>query len=1475
MKINRTIVLLTLLQCFIGSTFAQGNLRDARPEDIDVKAPGTEPAESGKGNAAGLFGVAGVSQRVQSYKAEGDGVWVRTTGGMLRLQPLGDGIVRVSYGTRQAIDGLQSFAVDSAYAAKAHDSFKIRKGKRSIDFSTASYTIRLDRALGSLSLLDAEGNVLVGEAEGKARLNAVGDSVCPYAKFRLKTADEGLYGLGQFRDGRLSLRNCQRELIQFNTQAAVPVVYSTAGWGLFWNNTSRTLFSDDAGGMTFVSDYGKAVDYYLFVGKDIDGLIARYRTLTGHVPMLPKWALGFHQSRNRYHNRGELMQIADRMKKEGIPMSSLFIDYHYWGRYGTGSMRFDESLWPNLSSMIDSLHNVYDTRVVITQWPCFKPGTPNYERMSKQGFILEGARAIDGYVYDVFNPAARKEYRNLIQDLLRQGIDGWFLDGPEPDHMPTFITTQTAMGPALRVRNLYPLLHIANFHEALSKVVTDKRPYLLTRCAWAGQQRYGSAVWSGDIPTNFNELRLQVAAGLDFTAAGLPYWTTDIGGYLKGDPYSQEYREVFTRWFQYGTFCPIFRSHGRREPFDTSGPNELWAYGDTVQRICTDLVLMRYKLMPYIYSLTRMVSNEDYTPMRLLAFDFADDKAVRDIRDQFMYGPAFLVCPVIKAGARSRSVYLPKSARWFDYHTGKVLDGGQTITADAPLERMPLYVKAGSIVPLAGDTIDIWPGADADFTLYEDDGETWKFEDGDYRVTRFHWDNARARLTISCSDGKGESVKDGRNFVVRWRGENIITGKTNGRDTINMYEFSPSRMEYFSWINNTNEGSTEAQTMANLDFFRWMKDKHGMQLDIYAFDSGQIDGARFYGSMDSERFRTKFPDSFDRIHAKAAGMGTRLGLWGGPDGFGNTPDEAAKRTQTLVSLARDYNWGLFKFDAVCGALRPEHSKDFTDMMAQVRHHSPDLILLNHRLGLDEAEAYATTFLWEGQESYVDVNIFNRQTAPHHRVGGMARGLVPGMKRLTEDHGVCLSSCLDGWDDELVLHAFGRNLVLAPELYGNPWLLRDDEFPRLARLCNIHREYGQLLVDGLRLPAGKYGDFAVSRGDGETRFVVLRNLSWEDKPVDIVLGEEIGLQPADSVWVTEFHPSEKQAGQRAFGEKYTVVLQPFRAALLKVSSTNGGSFVPSTSTSAVVRLGDLSQCDVPADANALYEATVFAADNNALEVRSLQRSGATTIPEVKAARDAFFGQQAFVNRGCWDRNLFDGDLTTGLFPSKRRGDQRIGGGCLRLDLGKVCRVDSIRLHVGSYYGLDPMMTEEGQQCSVSTDLEHWKTIGFVSDTLMTIALGGDMRYLRLPGAPGQLCEIEVFGEGGRKLDSGSFRASNLFSPSRKWTKAWKATVTLPEHFENGKVCVAVEGVHGVEGAYATMVVDGKRVGAADRAPSYPSNVWENGVIRADRSYTYYFPVSETAKGREATVYVLSCDEAHQDLKPVVYFHSKSL
>lgn len=759
-------------------------------------------------------------------------------------------------------------------------------------------------------------------------------------------------------------------------------------------------------------------------------------------------------------------------------------------------------------------------------------------------------------------------------------------------------------------------------------------------------------------------------------------------------------------------------------------------------------------------------------------------------------------------------------------------------------------------------------------------------------------------------------------------------------------EKTPSRSQYFSWINNTNEGPTEAQTLVNLDFFNWLKERYGMQLDIYAFDAGAIDGKNFYGSMNSGRFRRQFPNGFGPVARKAGESGTRLGIWGGPDGFGNTPEEEKQRIEMQVSLCRDFHFELFKMDAVCGQLRPEKYDAFDRMMTECRKYSPDLILLNHRLNLGEkGTAHSTTFLLGGAETYIDVHMANNVTAPHHRVTALARELPPKLTRLTEDHGVCLSSCLNYWEDDLVLQAFNRNLILAPEIYGNPWLLRDDEYPMLARIYNLHRQYRNILVSGMILPEGDYGLNAVSRGDDHTRFITLRNLSWNPVSYKVKLDESVGLKKSSKIQVKMYHPTEKIIGNYPYGTVVDMEVLPFRSCLVKLSAataekefgiegtdyqvvtdikgkpmevkllgfsgteknirltgkltgfrsaTIDGKPVPELLKGKTLKidfdgekvaqnyhrkLGDLNSCEVPADAESIYEATCFAADNNALEVRELKRSGPTAIAQVQAARDAFFNQEIFDKRENWDKNLFDDDLKTAFSVNMRWGAFDPEKAAFRLDLGQTMELDSLVFQIPDEFSLQPLKSEEGEYASVSNNLNDWTPVFFNVGTRlqMDLSSAGKFRYLRMPVML-RISEIVGF-KNGKKVDRYNWSASNLFKPymDSHWNsnlifstqKAWSAKFTLIEIPEGSYLCIAVNGEHGPEGAFAGVKIDGKYLGCPDRAPSFRSNTWEVGVRGTDKNYTYYFPLDKTFSGKEIETFVLGFSRSQSDLHPEIY------
>jgi hypothetical protein len=715
-------------------------------------------------------------------------------------------------------------------------------------------------------------------------------------------------------------------------------------------------------------------------------------------------------------------------------------------------------------------------------------------------------------------------------------------------------------------------------------------------------------------------------------------------------------------------------------------------------------------------------------------------------------------------------------------------------------------------------------------------------------------------------------------------------------------ESSPSRAHYFTWIDNTNEGTTDAQTRANLGFFQWLHDEFGMTLDIYAFDAGAVDAPSYYGRPDTRKFQGQFPDGFGPLAGLAQGFGGRLGVWLGPDGFGDSPAEEAARIDFLASFCRDHRFELFKMDAVCGQLRPEKQDAFIRLMEECRRHSPDLILLNHRLALGKAEAHATTFLWEGAETYIDVHMTNSTTATHNRAAALARGLPPELKRLAEDHGVCLSSCLDFWQDDLVLQAFNRSMILAPQLYGSPWFLRDDEFPQLARIFNLHRRYRDILVKGQVLPEETYGPHAVSRGDAKTRLITLRNLTWEPVQRTIALDHGIGLESAGPREVRLFHPYEEVLGKDlAADASVTLTIHPFRAALVLVGTGPCAEPAPVAGPFRVVRnlpgkpleidrltplelarpwhrkLADLQPAGLPADAVALFEATCFAADNQALELRSLARSGPTRIPAVQRARDAFLAQALLTSRALSDAYLFDGDPATVFAVSTPNRDQRAAADCLRVDFAAPLECDELVLRTQAADRTLRQNLVFGAQ--FSTNLADWKAAEEIIQHGADLHIHpppGAWRYFRMRLAPERIAGIEAI-KGGKPLPREGWRASNLFAhpDAQPVVAAWTASVTVDEITPTSYLCVAVEGKHGREGCYAAIRHRGRPLGAPARAPSYPVNPWENPVRARETGFTYFFPLDPSMLGEPLEVVLLGMQGGGSDLRPSVWLTARDL
>jgi alpha-D-xyloside xylohydrolase len=547
------------------------------------------------------------------------------------------------------------------------------------------------------------------------------------------------------------------------------------------------------------SEVGDGVDYYFVYGPSLDRVVAGYRRATGDAPMMPIWAFGLWQSRERYRTSQESLDVLAGFRSRGIPIDTIVQDWQYWKEDAWGSHQFDRARFPDPDAWVREIHDKYHARLMLSVWGKFYPGTPNFEAMRSRGFLYEpnlreGLRDWLNHpytFYDAFNPEARRLFWSQIErDLFHQGIDAWWMDATEPDLMPTPTLEgqrthvhPTALGPGTRVLNAYSLVNSEAVYDGQRQAAPDQRVFILTRSAFAGQQRYAAATWSGDITSTWGAFRAQIPAGLSFALSGLPYWTTDIGGFSvpprfasdrQSPEAADEWRELNARWFQFGTFCPLLRVHGQF-PY-----REMWQLGEGALAYHSGLKFdrLRYRLLPYNYSLAAMVTFDGGTIMRPLVMDFPEDANVWNIGDEYMFGPAFLVNPVTTYKARSRSVYLPSGSEWYDFWTGAIIPGGQTFEADAPLYSLPLYVRAGSIVPLGPElryttekpqdpiTLYVYTGRDADFTLYEDDGVSYGYERGARSRIPVRWSERSRTLTIGQRQGAFPGMLQARTFTV-------------------------------------------------------------------------------------------------------------------------------------------------------------------------------------------------------------------------------------------------------------------------------------------------------------------------------------------------------------------------------------------------------------------------------------------------------------------------------------------------------------------------------------------------------------------------------------------------------------------------------------------------------------------------------------------------------------------------------------
>jgi len=727
---------------------------------------------------------------VTGVQQQPDGVLFTLQTGALRVQVCTDSIVRIQYSPTGAFPSFPQYVVTKTSWPAVQ--WKMDSTDNGVTLTTARLKVTVARADSSVLFTDLSGRKLFQENQRRMVPKEVnGENTYRGEIFsNLWGSPEAFYGLGQHQAGVWNYRGESVDISQDNTNIAVPMFLSSNGYGLFWNNTSRSRFNNRFLQALYVSsEVADTIDYYFLYGPEFDKIIAAYREMTGATPLFGKWAYGFWQCKNRYKSQEELLGVARKYRELQIPIDNIVQDWFWWNTMGEHVFN---KHFPDAKGMVEELHR-QNFHVMISVWPFFRPGSPVYDDMDKRGFFIDRTTApsfhpVGQALYDAFNPDARAYYWRLMNEALFSiGFDAWWLDTTEPEtegrEDTLLVDHKVAIGNGARYANLYPLMTTTGVYQGQRSASDKKRVFILSRSAFAGNQRNGTAAWSGDINSDWVSYRRQIPAGLNFSLSGIPYWTTDIGGFIMGYPNDPGYRELFVRWFQYGAFCPIFRVHGTRTP----DQNELWSFGSEAQKILTSFDRLRYRLMPYIYSLAWKTTSEGYTPMRPLVMDFLNDIRTINIGDQFMFGPAILVNPVTEPQATFRHLYLPK-AIWYDFWTGTATEGGRAIDAVAPLDRIPLYVRAGSVLPMGPDVqyttekpadlieLRIYRGADGNFTLYEDENDTYNYEKGVYATIPFHWDDAKKVLTIGDRTGSFPGMLQTRTFHIVFVGKNHGVG---------------------------------------------------------------------------------------------------------------------------------------------------------------------------------------------------------------------------------------------------------------------------------------------------------------------------------------------------------------------------------------------------------------------------------------------------------------------------------------------------------------------------------------------------------------------------------------------------------------------------------------------------------------------------------------------------------------------------
>ena len=682
---------------------------------------------------------------------------------------------------------------------------------------------------------DAKGNLTFLTAKGKVLLREKNCDVKEARQTFTLDKDEAIYGLGTIQNGKMNRRGEKKRMEQSNLEDFQNVLQSIKGWGIYWENYSPTLFEDNANGMTFDAEVGNGVDYYFMYGKSADGVIAQMRYLSGDVPMFPLWTYGFWQSKERYKSARETESIVDQYRALNVPLDGIIQDWQYWGsNYLWNAMDFLAEDFSNGKQMIQNVHKK-NAHFMISIWASFGPMTQQFRELEAKGLLMpfetwpqSGISHVwppimkypSGVkVYDAFHPEARAIYWKYLKTLYDYGCDAWWMDSTDPDFFnpkESDYEHKVYGGTWRSQRNAFPLETVRGIYQSQRKDDKGKRIFIMTRSSYAGQQHYGSNMWSGDVNSSWDMLRKQVPAGLSYSLTGNPNFNTDIGGFFCGSyntkgsgsaPKNPQFQELFVRWMQYGLFCPVFRSHG------ADAPREIWQFGKKGEPIYDAIekqIRLRYRLIPYLYSTAWQVTSNNDSYMRPLFSDFAADKNVWNTTDEFMFGHSILAAPIVNpqyteekiirtdamtgwnrqdvkgenaqgvdwSATKTATKYLPKGATWYDFWTGKQYKGGQNVTLETTIDRVPMFVRAGSILPLGPEMqyvgekkwdnleMHVYPGANGSFVLYEDEGDNYNYEKGAYATITFQWNDSKKVLTIGDRQGNYPGMLKTRTFTI-------------------------------------------------------------------------------------------------------------------------------------------------------------------------------------------------------------------------------------------------------------------------------------------------------------------------------------------------------------------------------------------------------------------------------------------------------------------------------------------------------------------------------------------------------------------------------------------------------------------------------------------------------------------------------------------------------------------------------------